>query len=296
MLVIRLLPAGALEPAELDFVLGSGLSRGDLRWNTAGDLTGQNPNINSELTWSDLAIRSVRFGTTIVVYGLVLQGAFQYGWIHEGDNRDSDYTGDDRTGEISRMESSSAGSSVVLSSIAIGYRWTPTARLSITPLVGLSSDAQQLSMKKGVWKIPPAGEIPGLDSRYDARWQGAWFGAELAVRPADRIELAAAFQYHLVRYSAEADWNLRGDLAHPVSFAHEADGSGLDLVVAASYALTGRWSLVLDAACQSRKAADGTDRSYLAAGGFTDTRLNEVRWSSRRIGLSVVLSSTPNRS
>ncbi len=46
----------------------------NLNWNIAGDLYGNNPNILSELTWTDLKIYQLKAGAEVFINNLNLQG------------------------------------------------------------------------------------------------------------------------------------------------------------------------------------------------------------------------------
>ena len=81
-------------------------------------------------------------------------------------------------------------------------------------------------------------------------------------------------------YEAKANWNLRGDLAHPVSFEHEADGDGWVLTGGYSWHFTSRWALDLQGKYQEWSTDPGIDRVFGANGSTLTTVLNEVNWNS----------------
>lgn len=112
---------GVLIRSHLD--LSVGYRQDDLNWNIAGDTSGNNPNILSELTWSDLDIPIVKLsGNAVLWEHLVIDGMYDHGKIIDGDNQDSDYLGDNRTSEFSRSNNGVDQDDVWDVSAAMGYR------------------------------------------------------------------------------------------------------------------------------------------------------------------------------
>jgi hypothetical protein len=272
----------------------TGYRNDDLDWNIAGDISGNNPNILSELTWSDLEILQLEFGLArIFPNRLVLKGEIAYGIIFDGENQDSDYFGDNRTGEFSRSNNSADDGHTSDGSIGLGY-YIPIVSdtVMVIPLIGYSFHLQNLEITDGVQTIatppitPDLGPFPGLNSSYDAIWYGPWVGLELNARiyKRDGTSLAHEFlfgtEYHWADYDAEANWNLRTDFDHPKSFEHEADGSGIVFWAGYNYFFNPQWSLNFSGKYQEWETDPGIDRVFFADGTEAVTRLNEVNWES----------------
>ncbi|HWP35022.1 MAG TPA: autotransporter domain-containing protein, partial [Thermodesulfobacteriota bacterium] len=271
-------------------------------WNIA-DADGR-PNVVSELTWRDLEIYQARLAATgVAAGGMLLRGVLGYGRIVHGRNQDSDFAGDNRTGEFSRSNNRSDDGSVLDASIGLGGRLRPGGgAITVTPLAGLSYHVQRLRITDGVQtvsdeatcqtvvpgcRLPPPGPIPGLDSTYEARWRGPFVGVELGVEAEGRGALVAAAAYHLAAYDAEANWNLREDFARPRSFTHEGDGSGVVLALTGRVAVAERWTVGGGVEYQRWRVRDGTDRVFFVDGTSAPTRLNEVNWESVAVSLGV---------
>src|SRR4030042_680600 len=114
-----------VEPAEIktDISLSTGYRVDDLSWNIAGNLYGSNPNVLSDLTWSDLeTLQATVSGRALVNEWLYLRGSFGYGWTFSGDNLDSDFSGNDRTQEYSRSSNSADDGRVLDAAIGIGFQ------------------------------------------------------------------------------------------------------------------------------------------------------------------------------
>lgn len=262
------------------FQIGLG-ERGDtLRWNIAGDLDGQNPNILSELSWNDLDSTQLaldfqhQLGTNF--FG---QGRLFLGLIDSGVVQDSDYLADDRTLEFSRSYSDADGSRILDWSLGIGRTLLSKAGWELAAMAGYSNERQYLRIIDGYQTIPDPDPITGLDSIYQTSWHGPWLGISLK-KEWRQLRFRSGFEYHWADYYAEGDWNLRDDLAHPVSFTHRAEGSGISLRLGLDYALNTQWSIGFDYQMAEWRSESGTDRVYGDDGTTVSTRLNEVEWTT----------------
>lgn len=264
------------------FSLRMGYRVDDFDWNIAGDITGENPNVLSELTWSDVEIYQMKFyNVTMIPRMLYFRGALAYGWIFDGENQDSDFYGDDRTLEWSRSSNSGNNGEVFDASLGIGYPFTfGKGKFRLSPLLGYSYHEQRLRITDGYQAIPPLGPFPDLDSTYETEWDGPWLGLDIVFQLNQKHSIFAAFEYHWADYYAVADWNLRDDYAHPKSFEHETDGTGIVVSAGWTYLLHGGWGLDITIDYQNWSTDPGIDRVFTAAGTTAETRLNEVNWES----------------
>jgi hypothetical protein len=283
---------GTAEAAGLkgELELSNGYRVDNLDWNIAGDLSGRNPNVLSELVWSDLEIYQVKAATRVTAHEVFyLRGSLARGWIFDGSNQDSDFLGDNRTFEFSRSNNSSDAGKVWDASVGIGYIVPASERLRVIPLIGYSYNRQNLTLRDGVQtlSLPPSGQplgpIPGLDSTYETEWWGPWIGLDLLFRATDKITLFSSIEYHRADYKAVADWNLRQDLLRFRSFEHDAEAKGFAVSLGAEYILKGSWCIGLNVNYREWSASAGTNRVFLADGDLAASRLNEVSWDSLAI-------------
>lgn len=285
-----------------------------LDWNIngAGNFPGSEPNVLSELEWRDMDILQLKgelAGSN--AKGFYFHGYADYGWSFGGQNQDSDYAGDNRTLEFSRSLNDVDGSKVFDISGGLGYTLFAGefAQYRIIPLVGYSYHSQQLRMRNGnqqLWDSAnaavydptlvgsvPLGPFSGLNSSYDAEWYGPWLGADVLLDLQEDGTVFMRLEHHFVDYMARANWNLRTDFAHPVSFEHEANGRGWVLELGwrkppSRYRWVWGASLVL----QDWTTGAGIARSYLvdptppcSGNCYVEGRLNGVNWSSSSINL-----------
>lgn len=258
-----------------------------LDWNIAGNSDGSNPNILSELTWKNLEMFQVRGKVKTDLDGNYLRGYFSYGWITDGENQDSDYDGDDRTGEFSRSNNNSDSGAAWDASAGVGFDhdYNTGSALKFYPVLGYSYHRQNLRITDGYQTVATSGRTPvlgpfnGLKSTYEARWYGPWAGMDFSYKRQD-LSLGAGMEFHLVRYYADANWNLRSDFAHPKSFEHEATGAGFVFDLGAEYAITKNWGIEGSFDVKRFKTGEGTDRTFFSNGTTAETKLNEVNWKS----------------
>jgi hypothetical protein len=275
--------------------LSAGYRKDQLNWHIAGNRQGNNPTILSELSWSDLKIYQIKLANRTVIKDRVfLRGEFTYGTVVSGDNRDSDYSGDNRTGETSRSLNGVDGNDVWDASIGIGPRFSFfDTTVVVCPMLGYAVSEQDLNLVDGYQAIsnqpldtPPVGPIAGLDSHYQTRWKGPWLGVDLLFLipcsngPFSRIGVIFTGEYHWVDYDADANWNLRSDLDHPVSFSHDAEGTGIMAGATILFETGNRWGIQVGMNSKEMTTDAGQDQIYYSDGTTAATRLNQVRWRS----------------
>lgn len=290
--------ADSLDRFDMELNLGYRVDQFD--WNIAGQVDGTNPNIISELTWDDLKIAEIKSKARVVLYnkyypfGGVAKASVNYGMVFDGDNQDSDYGTDNRTNEFSRSNNKGDDGDVWDLSAGAGLVFKSKDRKFIfSPLFGVSYHAQNLTLRDGYQTIsepnpfdpskppPPVGPIEGLNSTYDAEWRSGWVGVDLEYQPSPTFELYGSIELHSAEYEADANWNLRDDFRHPISFEQDSrdEATGIVANFGAKVGLN-NFMLNLDLCYQEWQVEDGIDRTYFSNGTIGVTRVNEVNWES----------------
>ncbi|MEO8331360.1 MAG: hypothetical protein ABI479_02930 [Gallionella sp.] len=259
----------------------------NLNWSIAGNTV----NVLSELKWENMSITQLQAaGEFHLKNDWQIRARMGYGVIDSGGNQDSDYSGNNRTQEFSRSNNK-AGGDVFDVSFGFGKKLrlrdlSAGRTFYVTPLGGLSIHQQNLTMTDGVQTLSalpstiPLGPFPGLASNYDAQWMGPWLGAEALIETAQGWFMIANAEYHLIDYTASANWNLRADFAHPVSFTHTATGEGIVLSLGASYRVGKNWKMSFKMERQNWSTGAGSDAVFLADGTMGYAHLNAVNWDS----------------
>lgn len=264
-----------------EIYLSTGYRRDKLNWNEAG----ASVNIISELKWDNLEITQISATAMLHLSSdWNVRGKLNEGKINSGNNQDSDYNGNNRTLEFSRSNNKGGGE-VRDASISLGriFRLLNTGSknfLTVTPLVGFSLHQQNLTMTDGIQILPATGSYSGLNSSYDAQWQGTWLGVDTQLGVGENWSLNAAAEYHWADYSADANWNMRSEFSHPVSFVHNAKGSGILLSAGANYHIRENWIASISIETQQWSTGAGIDRTYFQDGSVRYYTLNEANWES----------------
>ena len=279
--------------AEDGFVkISTGYRNDKTTFSIAADASGNaTPNILSELSWR-LPNAEIRVdGAWSHGSGFTIKGYLAYAKTFSGGEvQDSDYALDDRQAEFSRSYSDPRGSSSRDVSLGIGWRIPLSATESLTPMVGVARFDGDYRMRDGRQVVSaygfgmPLGSFDGLDSTYAPRWRGGWIGIDGAFRAGDRVTVNGGIKQHWFNYEAEANWNLRDDFAHPVSFRHRGDSRGWEAQLGADWAVQPRHQLSFDVSARELRLKDGRDITYFADGSSAETRLNSVlseTWSAR---------------
>jgi len=285
------------DDAGLRWMLDAGWRQDRLNWNIASDPTGRaTPNVLSELRWRRLSIAQVRGVVEAEDRGVVFRASADYGGIMRGVNEDSDYAGNNRTLEWSRSRNDAGAGYVADLDGGLGWRWRLDRALSLTPMIGYAWHRQSLRMRNGVqvvakavviggvlYRAPPLGPFSGLNSSYDAEWKGPWVGLDVLWR-SGAWTMRGAARYERADYRGWANWNMRPDLAHPVSFRHKARGSGWQLAGSMEHRWSAQWKLTLKILLSDfRLRYPGSDTTIFSTGSTVKTRLNGVRWYSQSL-------------
>lgn len=269
----------------------------DFYWNIA-DSDGD-PDVLSELAWTLDEMRELR------VKGNVSLGNWQLAWhgaratVEEGTNQDSDYLGNGRTREFSRSNNTGGGAANDVG-VRLGYRFVANvaaapAFLTVTPSIGYSRMRQYLTMTDGCQTIPNPNPLTSctpfanLQSTYDTEWDTLAVGLEVSVGlKASPLSLHMRVErFADADYQATANWNLRQNLQHPISFTQHAEAVGSKGSVGLEYALSGPAVVTLTYAKMKMTTDPGTDTTFLSNGQVESTRLNEVHWTSDTILLGI---------
>ncbi|MCG8316526.1 MAG: hypothetical protein MI976_25215 [Pseudomonadales bacterium] len=281
---------------------GIGFSSSELQWSIGSDLNGtETPNILSELTYADLEFDEFVSSGKIrinqgMLEGVSISGRYLKGEASDGVNQDSDYSGDNRTDEYSRSHSDAEGSGTTQFEILVGYDFSLSESWTLTPIVGYGFSEQDMLMTNGVQILDTRavalslGPFTGrLNSSYTAEWDSLVYGVELRWA-SNRHEFTAGVNAYLSDYYAEANWNLRDDFAHPVSFAHWSEGSGIRWKAHYRYQFSRYFSAWIEAHAEEYEADPGRDVVYFADGSRGATRLNGVTWESSGYALGIAFN------
>jgi hypothetical protein len=265
----------------LEVSLAIDYRRDSFNWNEAGSTV----NILSELKWENLNIVQLSAAANVqLMDNWIMRSKLDYGSIISGNNQDSDYNGNNRTLEFSRSNNKGGGY-VRDGDLAFGYVYwlfnqDVKHKSTLTPLIGYSIHQQNLQITDGFQTVPATGTYANLDSSYDAEWLGPWLGIESNLLVTASWSVQANLEYHWSDYSAHANWNLRSEFSHPISFTHTAQGHGV-----ITYVLNKNWLANVSWETQNWQTEAGSVKNYFSNGTISEQTLNEVNWISSLISL-----------
>lgn len=272
-----------------EYLIAAGYRKDNLSWSIADG----GANIASEVSWKNTVVAQLRAAAKVSLWGgWMVRGMYSTGAVKSGSNQDSDYAGSNRTQEFSRSDNKSGGA-VRDISIGLGRKFqlfelASGSALYAVPLAGLSIHQQSFTMYDGTQTLPASGEIAGLQNSYDTQWKGSWLGLDALFGLTEKISLNATAEYHWVNYTAEANWNLRSDFAHPVSFRHVANGHGILMSAGATYRFTRNFLMTASFERQQWNTSQGYDQTNLSYGLTQYYTLNPVSWDLTALTLGAV--------
>lgn len=253
----------------------------NLRWSIAGDVKGQNPNIYSELKWKK--IRGPQIGALIhkgLSEALSVQFDISYMAAVTGRVTDADYREDNRQGNFYYEKLRADKGYTLLFQARLQYRLYARPGISIIPFLGYINKYQHLYMLDN--DIPLV-EGKKLESTYNPNWNGASLGS-VFLFDVKKLDILFELEGHLTTYYAEANWNLREEFTHPVSFKHRATGKGVTARLYLEYPVGHNLYAVLNTDASYLKTGEGTDKTYYQSGVQALTQLNAVINTSFGIG------------
>jgi hypothetical protein len=216
-----------------------------------------------------------------VRWGLV--GQWSTGSITDGKMDDWDPPTEPRVHTIAETISGEVGGRGFGFSVSLPLRWED-GRLEFGVLRSVAD--LDLRMRDGYRVKPYAGPLDDLDSSYHTRWEGM----EYSVRPSAYLgEWGLSFQvkFHVKDFSSEGNWNLREELAHPVSFTQTAEVSGWSVSLGGHRRLPGGLLLGIELERADLRADDGLDLVFFADGRRSRGDIQEVDLSFVRVETSI---------
>jgi hypothetical protein len=276
-------PAGGGRAEGGYFRLSSGYRHDKTSYNIASDASGRaTPNVLSELAW-EMPNAELRLDAGWThASGFTLRGHAAYARTLGGEVQDSDYLLDGRQAEFSRSYSDPRGSTAHDVSLGTGWRFPLGAGHDLTPMIGLARYKGSYRMRDGKQVVAdygfgmPLGGFAGLDAKYEPEWRSGWIGVESESRPNERLTVRAGLKHHWFSYEATANWNLREDFAHPVSFRHLGHGTGWEADFGADWSPWPRHSVSVGLSGRTLRLRDGRDITYFADGSSGEIQLNGV--------------------
>jgi hypothetical protein len=262
---------------------GAGYRTLDLDWKTSASAPGAAPVAPFEAVWRKLGALESDLSLTVARGPAHLRMMVGYGRVVSGGNHLSGYADDSRSVELYRSENRSDRGHLLEAAAAIGGDWSGIDGLRLSPELGYARSQQHLRISDGDQTIPASGPYAGLDSAYDASWQGPFANLTGSWFVSERIIVNAHAAYHLADFDGQADWNLRSDLRHPDSVTQTARGRGLAAGVGLTVMASDHLAVWMKCELEQWRAWSGTSTIDYADGTQQSTAFAEVRMRSRAL-------------
>ncbi len=267
----------------LSITAGAAYQKTDFRWSIAGNTSGQDPNILSELIYNPIHSAGFNMGAAYKPYRkFLLTASFGKRYIYKGRATDIDYNGDNRT----HYAPPSLGDTLFNSNKGdmLQYELSLSYPLFANHLLEISAGAGYQFSKELFYLHDE--EIPNLNTTYETKWRSARIFINGTLKPVPWLYIAPEVSFQPGTYDAVANWNIQEDFQHPVSFIHQANSSGWSYRALLGYRLNkyidirGTW---LHANWRTEK---GVDRLFLKNGTNPETQMNGAFRKSSGWGLS----------
>lgn len=260
---------------------GPAMDVNDFRWSIAGNLQGHSPNVLSELKFNAItSIGGFIKATYRPVKWLYVNTSYQKNGTVSGAVTDTDYGLDNRSGITYHEEFTSDKG--FMEDLSAGL----TSAVPVAKNVVLKGGAgyRQSSQKYFLLDERDA----RLQTTYRARWLGptVLIGAAYTRR---RFGLNLAVTGQIVSYKGKANWNLRSEFKHPVSFIQEANGYAIEPKLELTYRLNKVLSIWLNGTMGSMRTGEGIDIAYLSNDTEPVTKFNGAvrNYRAARLGMAV---------
>ena len=285
-----------------------GFGTTDVNWNISGDYNESlGPNVLSELEYNDInhlthgfSAEAIQYfeNKNIEVYGLYSRS---FSSSRGGEGIDSDYADNGREGAFSISTSDLSNSKLDDWNIEVGIRKLTNSFIysvnigknhldqNIIATNGSQTLADPEFFEEDITTINQS--LKSLNSSYNTDWDSYYVGFGIE-KLFSRSSIFFGVKYLDSNFDASANWNLREDLDHPVSFIHSGDGDGHSLQFSHTFDLT-RQSRIITEYQRSKIKASGNDITFLSDDisqliGFStfSTKLNKVDSKNQSLSIS----------
>ncbi len=269
----------------LQVSVSAGRQEEDFHWSIAGNLSGQNPNVLSELKWKD--VTGTNFNASIqwnVWRRFSVYADYNRVNVHSGNINDADYAGDNRTEPTYNENFADNKGYTTAWNAGAGYIIFNNSLFSLTPYFGYTKSSQLFYITDN------SGQFSGLNSSYEAWWKGAFLKVRSSLKIWSNLKAMVDVTYSQVSYSANGDWNLISQFQHPLSYSHSAKGYGINAGAKLVYNINRYIGLNVGYNYFNWQTGNGTDQLYLVTHEIDKTQLNGVYRNGYTFNVGVVFS------
>ncbi|MDM1384369.1 omptin family outer membrane protease [Myroides marinus] len=257
----------------------------ELNWDIAGNESGKFPNLLSEIKWKDLSGPKLGIISGIpITPKLKLKLELSYKTIISGKVNDSDYAGDNKAVKTAEFNLQADKGHSIKTSLELSYLLLNRQDFTLNIHAGYLGYYKTLYMLDS---DTPLNKDKKLNSTYKPRYHGVIYGLQTSYTIHNWQATLDISGIHLPSYLANANWNLREELQHPISFTHKSKASGYNLALHLGYHISKNLQPFITANYTQLDASKGTDKLYKINGNTHTTQLNRVHSSNFHIGVGI---------
>lgn len=268
-----------LKPNRIELLYG--FQQQCFSWSIAGNLSGQNPNLLSQLRWYNLKGAMLEVTSTWEIFPKwELTIPIKTVFFLTGSVVDTDYEQNNKESVVFCAKASSSGS--------YEYNFSPYfgTNVHINPYLRLRLNLNYLFLINH-YLLKDTKEK--LDSSYSVKWSGMGASLGLCYYFNQRTSVVSTLSYLRLNYYATANWNLIEAFKHPVSFMHKAVGEAYTCQIKAVFDINTHYSFVLKLDCNQFVTGKGVDELFKANGTAVRTMLNGVVLKNNNIAVGIIL-------
>lgn len=233
-------------------------------WSISGDIYGKSPEYLSELIWKNLNFSyGLESSYTFDKYSINI--IISHSRTFKGTVSDTDYTADGRTGINYHENYPSANSSFFV--------------FQVFPQYNLYKDKLFLNIG---YNYMSSDNMMNHSTTVNSKY--SWFLKGLQVGVKYNVEFSKILNYNistnilLNKYYAKADWILRNDLKHPISFDHKMKSTfGINTLNSINYSLNDKYFISIKNRVLYIGGNKGQDQTYLRSGGILFTQIKYIK-------------------
>ncbi|MGB3066424.1 hypothetical protein ACR78Z_18665 [Sphingobacterium thalpophilum] len=261
--------------------VGSQLYISKLDWSIAGTIDGTDPNVLSELKYSNVLTLGPELEFVYRVHKKISVFLdYQRGLTISGKANDRDFSGDNRTNMT--YDETFLSNKGYQSSIKLGGRYTflNFNRISFNTGAHINQNKHRFYLLKD--------EIPDLNTTYDTRWKvlSLNIGADYIMNKETSISSEVAYSF--IKYGSKANWNLIKDFQHPLSFEQWANGNGWSIKIQVERKIADRFNLYIGMLSGKQSSSDGVDIAYYKYGNSKTTRFNGSSYYTTGVSFGLI--------
>ncbi|MEN5193986.1 hypothetical protein [Sphingobacterium faecium] len=241
-----------------------GIDYNKTSWSISGDIFGKSPDYLSELIWQNFNFsQGLESSYTIDKYSLNM--IISRSKTFKGDVSDTDYTADGRNGMNYNENFTSTNSTFLIFQLFPEYNLYKD-RLFLNMGYNYISSHNMMNHSKNI------------NSKYSWFLKGFKVGFKYNIKLSDKLNYSIKTDALFNKYYARADWILRNDLKHPISFDHNTKSNfGINSLNSINYVFNHKYSISMRNSILYVRGKKGIDKTYLQSGGILFTQLKDVK-------------------